>query len=47
MVVALAAYAAREIIFQRDGISHRFDGGCYGGLWQDGAAKIGVKHRAR
>jgi hypothetical protein len=47
MVVALAALATPDVVFQRYGISHRFHGGVYRLLWQDRAAKIGVKHRAR
>ena len=46
MIVALAALAGREVEFQSDGGAHGGNGGFDRRLGKQGAAEIGVQHRA-
>ncbi len=46
VLVALAAGAAREIVFERGRRAHRLDGGLDGFLGEQRAAEVGVQHRA-
>ena len=45
-IVAVAALAGVEIVFERDGVAHRRDRRRDRGLGHQGTAQIGVQHRA-